>query len=167
MPSPTDVIQPIERVIPLLEQPITFVAASFFVGFVIVLYFLLREKDRYRKTLQTQADNYDSRAAKLYETHAKELASLRSESAIQIEALHAESRDMLQKQTEAMLSYMDMMETMSRLATELRETREIDRERRERERRRLTPAQGVDRGREEDHRDATTTPKGTVSKGKP
>lgn len=120
------VLSPIERVIPLLEQPIVFVAAAFFIGFVIVLFYLLREKDRFRKAVLEVSAAADKRIDAVQEGRAKEINDLRNSHAIELAGLHAEARDMVQRQTEAMLTLMRVsqdLEAISRLVRDMRERR--------------------------------------------
>lgn len=122
-PSPGDLLDPIERTVGLLQQPITFVAAAFFVIAVFLLWFLLREKDRHRLDVLTAGKSYELRVDQLNENRTREMAALRAAHTIEMAGLHAESRDLLQRQTEAMLSYMSMMDDLKLLIQEAREWR--------------------------------------------
>jgi hypothetical protein len=91
------------------KGPITAVAAFFTIGFFIVLYLLLRAKDKHQTS-----------QALLQAGQAKEISLLMEKHAERMDTLYAEERARAIKHEVTMSNYLDMMDDVRFIAFEMR-----------------------------------------------
>jgi hypothetical protein len=111
----------VERAHELFERgPITAVASFFAVGFFVVLYLLLRAKDKHQLA-----------QSKLQVDHSKEISRLTEKHSEEMSAFYTDERDRAVKHEVTMSNYLDMMDDVRFIAFEMRRVK-VAREKRKR-----------------------------------
>lgn len=109
-PVTQDPMAQVERAQVLFEKgPITAIAAFFTIAFFVVLYLLLRGKDKHQ-SLQN----------KLQADQAREISRLNEKHGAELVVLYTQDRERAVKQEVTMHNYLDMMEDVRFIAFEMR-----------------------------------------------